>query len=244
MLIQFSAEMKPLQLPEPEQLRTRTGWMIAPRATPKTVEAMVPATWVPWPSQSRTPLPSPTKSASAPTRPANSGVIQRETGVDDVDVDASAVDAGSGPVEAVGAVALVDAIHPPGHGGAPVLDAQRRLHCGVLDVEPAAGLLRSNADRPVFGNDEVRITVQALGFGGRHGHHSGVQRGEAVGDGSGQGAGGGRPGGADDQVVADLVGEGGRWGGQRHRCRERNGGGQDAGTSHGGAPCLGTRPAA
>jgi hypothetical protein len=55
---QSTPAMTPLFEPEPEQLRTRTGWIVTCFATPYVEPPVVPATWVPWPLQSVVPRPS------------------------------------------------------------------------------------------------------------------------------------------------------------------------------------------
>src|SRR5512137_2790856 len=58
--------------PAPKQLMALTGTISTPLATPTVRPPMMPATQVPWPSQSAVPRPSPTRSTPASTRPSNS----------------------------------------------------------------------------------------------------------------------------------------------------------------------------
>ena len=50
--------------PDPLQSSTFTGTIDTPFATPHVVPPIVPATWVPWPSQSFAPVPSPKSTAN------------------------------------------------------------------------------------------------------------------------------------------------------------------------------------
>ena len=73
--IQSRAAATPAEVPEPSQLRTRTGTIVAALATPQRVPASVPATWVPCPWQSPVPTPSEMTEKPSSTRPARSWCV-------------------------------------------------------------------------------------------------------------------------------------------------------------------------
>ena len=89
--------------PLPDASSTRTGMILAPGAAPATPTplfawaAMMPATCVPWPAGSTSPLPrgsyvawSAARSRPGSTEPARSSCVAEHAGVDDRDLDARA----------------------------------------------------------------------------------------------------------------------------------------------------------